>query len=161
MGSGKSRWGARLATHFSLPFVDLDGYITTGEQQSIAEIFAGQGEMGFRTLEQKYLHALADQTRSVISLGGGTPCFFDNMDWVNAHGHSIYIKVSLDILIGRLQRKTGQRPLLAQHPLEEWPQVLGEMLVRRAPFYERAQKTVQYNGDDELFLEQLCAAAEI
>ncbi|MEO6038383.1 MAG: shikimate kinase [Saprospiraceae bacterium] len=159
MGSGKSRWGAQLAAPFGLAFLDLDREIVKGERQTIAEIFAGQGEAGFRTLERKYLHALAEQPASVVALGGGTPCFFDNMDWINRQGRSIYLQVPLETLIDRLQRKAGQRPLLAQWPVEEWPQRLGKILEDRAPFYEQAQHIVEYDGDDSSFFSRLCAAA--
>lgn len=159
MGSGKSRWGARLASHLELPFVDLDYQIEQEEQKSIAEIFAREGETGFRAVEQKHLHALADQPDTVVALGGGTPCFFDNMTWINRHGRSFYLKVPLDTLIERLQRKGGHRPLLAQLPPADWPEILGKMLLQRAPYYEQASQTVAYASDDDAFFTQLCGAA--
>ena len=159
MGSGKSYWGDRLATYFQQPFIDLDHRIETAEQQTIADIFARQGEMGFRALEQKHLHALANLPPSIIALGGGAPCFFDNMLWINQHGRSFYLQVPVDILIPRLQGKISRRPLLAQLPMEEWPAFLEEMSRQRAPYYERAHQTIVYDGDDAAFFTQLCAAA--
>ena len=155
MGSGKSRWGAQLAAQLGLAFLDLDRQIEKGEQQTIPEIFAGQGEAGFRTLERQYLHDLAEQAAAVVALGGGTPCFFDNMDWINRQGRSVYLKVPLNILIERLQRKAGQRPVLAQWPQEEWPLRLGNMLQDRGGFYEQARYIVEYQGDDDAFFTQL------
>ena len=160
MGSGKSYWGTRLAAQCGRPFMDLDHHIETAEQQTITEIFARQGEMGFRTLEQKHLHALADLPASVIALGGGTPCFFDNMAWINRHGQSICLQVPLETLIQRLQRKINQRPLLAQLPAEEWPAFLEDLQRQRAPFYEQAHQTITYDGDDAAFFARLCAGGE-
>lgn len=160
MGSGKTRLGKQLASYFARPFIDLDELIVTGEQQSVAAIFASQGEAGFRALEQQYLQALAGQPNAVVSLGGGTPCFFDNMDWVNRHGRSIYLKVPLETLIERLERNAGQRPLLAQLPRAEWPQALENLLRLRAPFYEQAHQTVEYVANDPVFFERLCVAAQ-
>ena len=161
MGSGKSRWGLALAEHFQRPFVDLDQLITAGEKQSITEIFADRGENGFRELEQAYLHGMTAWPPSVVAVGGGTPCFFDNIEWINRHGLSIYLKVPLEVLIGRLERKDGQRPLLARHPREKWSEVLGEMLEHRRPFYEQAQQTLEYPGDDAIFFKQLCQAGSV
>ncbi len=157
MGSGKSYWGARLAAHLERPFIDLDRRIETAEQQTIAEIFARQGEMGFRALEQEHLHALADLPPSIIALGGGTPCFFDNMGWINRHGQSIFLQVPLETLIQRLQRKISRRPLLAQLPVEDWPAFLEDLQRQRVPFYEQAHQTIVYAGDDAVFFARLCA----
>ncbi len=157
MGSGKSYWGAKLAAHRGVPLVDLDRWIEDQEQQTIAQLFAAQGETGFRALEQQHLHTLADFPPAIISLGGGTPCFFDNMAWINWHGHSIYLKVPLDILLERLRRKPTRRPLLAQLPQEEWPAFLEKMLTQRTPFYTQAHQTAEYAGDERAFFEQLCA----
>ena len=160
MGSGKSFWGSRLAAYFQRPFIDLDHHIETAEQQTIAEIFARQGEIGFRVLEQKHLHALADLSPSIIALGGGTPCFFDNIAWINRHGQSIFLQAPLEILIQRLQCKINKRPLLAQLPLEKWPAFLEDLQRQRAPFYEQAHQTLVYAGDDAAFFARLCAVSE-
>jgi len=160
MGSGKSFWGAKLAAQQGVPLVDLDRWIEEKEGQTIAELFAGAGETGFRALEQQYLHGLAGLPPAVISLGGGTPCFFDNLAWINQHGHSVYLEVPLDLLLERLRRKPTRRPLLAQLPPEEWPAFLEKMLAKRRPFYRQAHQTIAYTGDEEAFFAQLCAAAE-
>ncbi len=137
--------------------MDLDRWMEEKEERTIAQLFEDQGEVGFRALEQQYLHLLADLPPSVISLGGGAPCFFDNMDWINQHGHSIYLKVPMDILLERLRRKPTRRPLLAQLPQEEWPAFLEKMLSKRTPFYNQAHQTIEYAGDEEGFFAQLSA----
>ena len=157
MGSGKSYWGTRLAMHWNVPLVDLDHWIEEKEQQTIAQIFEERGEPGFRSLEQKHLHTLAGLPPAVVSLGGGTPCFFDNMAWINQHGHSIYLKVPVNILLERLHRKPTRRPLLARLPQEEWPAFLEKMLAQRAPFYAQAHRQVEYTSDEEAFFAQLTA----
>lgn len=140
-----------------VPLLDLDRWIEEKEGQTIAELFAGQGEAGFRALEQQYLHRLAELPPAIVSLGGGTPCFFDNMAWINEHGHSVYLDVPLPTLLERLRRKPTRRPLLAQLPPEEWPAFLGKMLALRKPFYDQAHQTIVYTDDEEAFFEQLCA----
>lgn len=113
MGCGKSYLGERLAVQLGRPFVDLDRLIEVGEGKTISDIFAESGEPGFRALERQYLHALAHQPPSVVATGGGTPCFFDNMDWMNACGTTVYLETPVDVLFERLRHERTQRPLLA------------------------------------------------
>ncbi len=139
MGSGKSYWGVQLAAHRDVPLIDLDRHIEAQEQQTIAQLFAERGESGFRALEQRYLHTLADLPASVVSLGGGTPCFFDNMDYMNGHGQTVFLDVHPDILFNRLRVATHQRPILQGKTDEELRAFIADALEKRAPFYVQAR----------------------
>ena len=90
-GSGKSSWGKKLANALQYSFVDLDKLIEQREELSIEEIFNEKGEEYFRNLEQKYLLETVVMNHVVISCGGGTPCYHNNMDLINANGISFYL----------------------------------------------------------------------
>jgi shikimate kinase len=156
MGSGKTFWGKRMAAALEVEFVDLDQHIEKEEGKSVREIFAEQGEAGFRALERGHLRSLAG-ARGVISTGGGTPCFFDNLDWMKSVGATIHLKVPLAVLCGRLTRQRAKRPLLAQLDDAELPVFVEKMLAQRAPFYERADATIELLEDEEKMLERLLA----
>ena len=113
MGSGKSYVGSRLAEGLDMDFIDLDALIVEKAEKSIPEIFAEEGEMAFRTLERDCLRSLGSCDEVVVACGGGTPCFFDNMDWMNAQGMTIFLQTSVDLLAKRLLSEVAQRPLLA------------------------------------------------
>jgi shikimate kinase len=157
MGSGKTYWGKRLAAALEVEFIDLDQYIEKEESKSVPEIFAGQGEAGFRALERAHLRSLAD-ARGVISTGGGTPCFFDNLDWMKSVGTTLHLKVPLAVLCERLGRQRAKRPLLAQLDDAELPVFVEKMLLQRAPFYERADAAIDLLEDEKKMLEHLLAA---
>lgn len=158
MGCGKSYWGERLAADLKCPFLDLDGLIGENVGLSIPEIFARKGESGFRQLEQEALHQLSERSLSVIATGGGTPCFFDNMDWMNQHGVSIYLKVSAVTLANRLQHKAENRPLLAGIQTIDLQSFIISKIAERTPFYSQARAVLEDEQDDEpRFLEKLRA----
>jgi len=115
MGSGKSHWGKRLAEHLGRPFFDLDEVIEAGEGLTVSTLFSSIGENGFRELERRYLHQMEHQPPSIVATGGGTPCFFDNMAWMNAQGTTVYLKISMPILHQRLVAGKGKRPLLIRN----------------------------------------------
>ncbi len=159
MGSGKTYWGKRLAETFSLPFLDLDHLIETKEGQPIANLFAREGEKAFRILERHYLYSLAESPSSIVATGGGTPCFFDNMLWMRAHGVVLWIDVPFEVLWARLQgTEQYKRPLLAQTTLEAVRQLWQE----RRTCYEQADVTVNFfsEGKEDVFGAKLYAAAQ-
>ena len=123
-----------------MDFIDLDELIETSEQKSIPEIFASIGEDGFRKLEQTYLHKTVNYTNTIISCGGGTPCFFDNITWMKTHGKVIYLKVSQEILFERLSKEKKQRPLINSLSDDELKQFISHTLDIRAPYYEQADE---------------------
>lgn len=139
MGAGKTTLGKAFAREVGLSFIDLDWYIESRFHKTIAQLFAERGEEGFRQLERNLLHEVGEFEDVVISTGGGTPCFFDNMDYMNAHGTTVYLKVSVDELANRLSVGKNTRPVLGGRKGEELKAFIRENLEKRRPYYERAQ----------------------
>jgi len=139
MGSGKTYQGTRLAKRLGVPFVDLDERIETHEGRTIPKIFEQQGEAAFRRLERRYLHELEHEAPCVVATGGGTPCFFDNMDWMNAHGITVFLKTPVPVLAARLRADPGVRPLLANVPEDQLENYIARLLEQRAPYYLMAK----------------------
>jgi len=159
MGSGKSYWGRRLAAMLEMPFYDLDAYMVAQTGKSIPELFAEYGEAGFRKMEQAHLLSLMEQPASVVSTGGGTPCFFDNMEQMNRFGRTIYLHVPVGILAARLSKDMHQRPLLAGLSSEDLPDFIKNLLEKRTPFYELAQQTPEWSGVEAVYTERILEAA--
>ena len=113
MGSGKSTVGKCLAAELKIPFLDLDDYIETGEKRSIPEIFEEKGELYFRRKEHFYLQeVLSVETDFVLSTGGGTPCYANNIEaLVSSTATVVYLKVPVIQLAKRLSKQKAQRPL--------------------------------------------------
>ncbi len=139
MGAGKTTVGRLLAKRANVSFIDLDHYIEGRFHQQVPAIFAQHGEEGFRDIERRMLHEVAEFEDVLISAGGGTPCFFDNMDYMNAHGTTVYLKVSVDELANRLSVGRNTRPVLGGRKGEELKAFIRENLEKRRPYYERAQ----------------------
>ena len=98
MGSGKTTVGKALAQDLNLTFYDLDWYIESRMHKTVPQIFAEKGEEGFRKIEHNMLHEVAEFEDVIISCGGGTPCFFDNMDYMNGQGDTVYLKATPEVL---------------------------------------------------------------
>ena len=115
MGSGKTHWGQRLAAKLGMPFFDLDSLIIEKENKSVADIFAEKGEEFFRFMEKETLEAITEQQeRFILSCGGGTPCFFNNIEFMKKSGKVIWLNTAVDVLRQRLQRERLSRPLIAE-----------------------------------------------
>ncbi len=142
MGAGKTTVGKALAAELGVTFYDLDWYITMRYRKSVSEIFAERGEEGFRDLEQRMLHEVAEFENVVVSCGGGTPCFFDNMDYMNSLADTVYLKAKPEVLAQHLRMGKGKRPLLEGKSPEELEDYIREMLVSREPFYNQAKHTI-------------------
>jgi len=142
MGCGKSYWGRRLAGLLHLPFYDLDAYIAEREQQEITALFQEQGEAHFRALERRYLQDLLALEPAVIATGGGTPCFFDNMDKMLRAGYCVYLEEPEEILFQRLAPELAERPLIRHVDRERLPLFIREKLVERLPYYRASQVVV-------------------
>lgn len=139
MGSGKSYWGRLLAKALDWSFFDLDAVIEETEKCTIKEIFASKGEAYFRTLEGKCLRNISKTTTpSIIALGGGTPCFGENMSWIQRHGISIFLNPPIHILVERLKKESEHRPLLAGKDEDALQQFIEEKLNDRLCFYKQA-----------------------
>jgi shikimate kinase len=142
MGAGKTTVGKALAAELGVTFYDLDWFITTRYRRSVTEIFAERGEEGFRDLERRMLHEAAEFEDIVLSCGGGTPCFFDNMEYMNSLADTIYLKATPEVLAMHLRMGKGKRPLLEGKSPEELEGYIREMLVTREPFYSKAKYTL-------------------
>lgn len=138
MGAGKTTLGKAFARELDVPFIDLDWYIEERYHKSIRELFTERGEAAFRELERNMLHEVAEFEDVVISTGGGTPCFFDNMEYMNAQGQTVFLDVHPDILFRRLRVATQQRPILQGKTDEELHAFIREALEKRAPHYNKA-----------------------
>jgi len=143
MGSGKTTVGKLLAARLGYSFIDMDVHIEEKLFKSVSQIFAEFGEDKFRLLEQQSLHEVADFDHVVISTGGGAPCFFDNMDYMNERGMTVYLKLSPEELAERLESShANKRPLLAERKGEKLKQFISEALAKREPFYSQAAYSV-------------------
>ena len=134
MGAGKTTLGKAFARELNVPFIDLDWYIEERFHKSIRELFVERGEASFRELERNMLHEVSEFEDVIISTGGGTPCFFDNMDYMNGHGQTVFLDVHLDILFNRLRVATHQRPILQGKTDEELSVVCVEEKVYKSAY---------------------------
>ena len=142
MGAGKTTVGKALAKDLGLMFYDLDWYIETRMHKTVAQIFEERGEEGFREIERNMLHEVAEFEDVIISCGGGTPCFFDNMDYLNQQGDTVYLQCSPEVLAKHLRMGKGVRPLLLGKNDEQLMAYIREHLAEREPFYSRARHTI-------------------
>ncbi|MDR2286287.1 MAG: AAA family ATPase [Prevotellaceae bacterium] len=141
-GSGKSSLGFILAKLMKRPFVDTDYYIIKREKKSIAEIFDEQGEDNFRKLERQTLLKIIRHNPSVISTGGGMPCFYDNMDVMNEFAVTVYLEVTPEILFEHL-KNNKKRPLVRDKTPEDLMDYINTSLEQRKQYYEKACISVQ------------------
>lgn len=147
MGSGKTSLGKKLANKLKLQFLDLDQLVEEQERCTVTEIFDNKGEDYFRALETAVLKdSILTNTDFVLSLGGGTPCFNNNMELINQAGKSIYLKYNAGILTSRLLLAKQERPLIAGKNKEELKQFVVELLTQREPFYNQCQLIVEGNN---------------
>ena len=142
MGAGKTTVGKALARELGLPFYDLDWYIEERFRRTIPQILAEKGEEGFRRIEQHVLHEVAEFEDLIISSGGGTPCFFDNMEYMNRQAMTVYLKATPETLFQHLKMGKTERPLLKGKTDEELIDFIRSSLATREPFYSRARYTL-------------------
>lgn len=145
MGSGKTTVGRALAHNLGLSFYDLDWYIESRMHKTVKQLFDEKGEAGFRLIERNLLHELAEFENIVISCGGGTPCFFDNMAYLNAQGDTVYLKATPDVLYGHLKMGKTVRPLLLDKTEDEVQTFISRQLVERETYYNKAKYTLDVN----------------
>ncbi len=150
MGCGKSTVGKQLSIRLNKSFLDLDDYIEAKEKKTIAEIFSERGEIYFRKKEREYLlQCLEASNNTIISLGGGTPCFGDNMEIVlkDENSTSFYLRTGIPTLVDRLFDERGKRPLIAHtNSKEELSEFIGKHLFERSHYYSLSDNTILTDG---------------
>lgn len=145
MGAGKTTLGHALAKETQLPFYDLDWYIESRMHRSVKQLFDERGEEGFRNVERTMLHEVAEFENVIISCGGGTPCFFDNMDYMNQQGDTVYLKALPEVLFAHLRMGRTVRPLLLNKTPEEVCAFIREQLPQREAYYAKAKYIFDVN----------------
>jgi shikimate kinase len=143
MGSGKSHWGKIWAAQYKLGFIDLDELIEMEEGKPVVDIFESKGEDYFRTVEAKKLREMAEVKNTIIACGGGTPCFYNNMQWMNEKGLSVYIAATPEEILRRLVKGQEQRPLIKKLNQAELLFFIQQKLKEREPFYSQANIILQ------------------
>ncbi|OJU46497.1 MAG: shikimate kinase [Bacteroidales bacterium 45-6] len=146
MGVGKTTLGKELAAKIGFQFIDLDHYIQGRYQKTINEIFAELGESKFREIEHKLLKEVAEFEDAVVSTGGGTPCFYDNMDVMKQAGVTVYLKTDPEVLLKRLFAGKDKRPLIKDKSEDELLEFIIENVAKREPFYNQAQIVFETGG---------------
>ena len=146
MGSGKTYWAELLKKKMKVPCYDLDTIIEIIEEKSVEEIFEQDGEEFFRKLEAKALRWFAEKKQFILSCGGGTPCFTNNIEWMNKQGITIWIDEPIEVLAERLIKEREVRPLLKDIKENEMKDFLKNKSEERMPFYSKAKYRLQ--GDE-------------
>ena len=143
MGCGKTTVGKKLARSLGFSFVDLDHQVEEQVGASIASLFEKKGEDAFREIEKLELHKTFDLNDTVVSLGGGTPCYFDNLEQINKHGRSVYLKLSAVSLASRLQNSKTPRPIIKGLSDGELFEFVQQQLDEREQFYNRSHLLIK------------------
>ena len=142
MGCGKTTIGKRLAARLGFGFVDTDEMFSAVHGCSVSDYIAWNTEEKFRQEETKILYRTQEMENTVIALGGGTPCFQDNMQWILANGMAVYIQMSANALYSRLVNSKKKRPLLSS-PHQDLKSTIEKLLHEREDVYNKAHTTVQ------------------
>jgi len=144
MGSGKTYWGKILSRRLEMPFYDLDTVIEAVENKSVRQIFNDEGEEHFRKKEQEALEAIIDDHEDVVvSTGGGTPCFFNNIDLMKKNGKVIWLNTSVEVLVQRLIKEKQSRPLIKNISDSELKSFIVKKMQDRRLYYEQADITLK------------------
>ncbi len=158
MGSGKNYWGKLWAKKTGLNFYDLDEMVEEEQQKSIAEIFAEKGEDHFRELETNVLRNLNTKANIIIATGGGTPCFNDNISWMNENGTSVYLQSSPENILKRLLSEKEKRPLIKNLKDDELLFYITEKIKEREFFYARAKIILNVDHLAENYIPEILTA---
>jgi shikimate kinase len=147
MGSGKTYWGRQLSTKLNIPFFDLDEKIVEDDGRPVSQIFAEDGEEYFRKLERDVLHLISESHETfVMACGGGTPCFFNTIDYLKKKGIVIWISCSTECLYQRLSKEKNKRPLISSLPDDQLRSYIIRKSSSRKIYYQQA--TIIINEED-------------
>jgi shikimate kinase len=153
MGSGKTHWGRLLSQKLQVPFFDLDEQIVNSQGKTINEIFETHGEEYFRLLEKDTLHIITESRDSmVMACGGGTPCFFNNIEYMNKEGTTVWLDVPVQTLYERLVKERSRRPLLKDLSEEQVRSYIVKKFSDRKIYYEQAEVVI---SEETIQLEKL------
>ena len=157
MGCGKTTLGKKLAAALKLSFIDLDTFLEEKYFRTIPQIFAEEGEAGFRLKEQKVLHEVASFDNIIVATGGGAPCFFNNMELMNNTGYCIFLDIDTSTLVKRLINAKTERPIIKGKSADELHHFIEEMMLKRRPYYEKAKYILK---DSEIKPQQVIELIE-
>ncbi|HOZ85424.1 MAG TPA: shikimate kinase [Niabella sp.] len=144
MGAGKTHWGRLISKKMGIPFFDLDELIESDTNKTISEIFEQEGEEYFRTKESEILQWVTETHEAmVLSCGGGAPCFFNNIDYMNEKGITVWLDAPFEILLGRLRIQKSHRPLLKDLDDEQLKAYIIKKCNDRRIYYERAKLRIE------------------
>jgi len=153
MGSGKTHWGHLLSQKLGIPFFDMDEQVISHEGKSIVEIFAEKGEEYFRLLEKDVLHIITESHEGfVMACGGGSPCYFNNIEYMNNSGTTVWINTPVDIIFQRLIKEKEDRPLIKGLTDDQLKAYINKKFADRKIYYDQADVIVD---NEPLQLEQL------
>lgn len=156
MGSGKTFWAEKLKEKLKLPAYDLDALIEMMEEKTIAEIFEEDGEEYFRRAEAKMLRLFAEKKQFILSCGGGTACYHDNMIWMNKNGITIWLDEPAEVLSARLSKEKKHRPLIKNLDDDALKEFLTKKLEERIPFYSQSiYRLNEHNLSEKAFIQIL------
>ncbi|SKB70858.1 shikimate kinase [Soonwooa buanensis] len=163
MGSGKSHISKLLSQKINFKLIDLDQQIILKHQKKISEIFAERGEIFFRKEEKSILEEILKlDDNIVLSLGGGTPVYYNNMELINQKSKSVFLQASVGTLAERLLRQKAKRPLIARLSDEELPEFIAKHLFERNTFYSQANFTINTNNKSpEEIVDEIIATLDI
>ena len=159
MGCGKSYWGKRWAAVSGMSFYDLDWLIEQHERKPVADIFRENGESYFRNIESALLRNHFSSNDGIVACGGGTPCFDDNMAWMNNHGYTVFLNAHPDYLLKNLTNETDNRPVLGNIDHERLLNFIHFKLKEREPVYKMAKMTLQAETLDDQTIHTIIASA--
>jgi shikimate kinase len=153
MGSGKTHWGRLLSQKLGFPFFDLDEQVIEHAGKSIVEIFNTEGEENFRLQEKDVLHIITESHDSfVMACGGGAPCFFNNIEYMNQAGTTVWINTPLTVLFERLVKEKDKRPMIKELTDEQLKNFISKKFAGRRIYYEQANVTID---EEPLLAERL------
>lgn len=158
MGCGKSTLGRAVRKKAGINFIDLDNYIENRFHTTVSALFAERGEEGFRRLERAMLEEVSAFEDTLIACGGGTPCFFDNMELMNGSGLTVWLDTPRPRIVERLLRNRSRRPLLAGKSDAELAEFVDAAMDAREPFYSKA--AARFSGHDLEDREQIDRTTE-